>query len=88
MRVNDEMSFAFLVTRQEWNKDFTHRTIREYSLDVTGSDLSIVTFPASKATVAMMRSASKIDERRNVASPSGMTLGAARAIAAQISVHR
>lgn len=44
----DEMSFAFEVLRQEWNEDYTERTIREVKL----YDVSVVTFPANPATVA------------------------------------
>lgn len=49
----DQMSFAFKVTRQEWNEDYTDRTIREAQL----FDVSVVTYPANPATVADMRSA-------------------------------
>ncbi len=52
----DEMSYAFRATRQEWNADYTERRIIEYALDVEGSDVSIVTYPANKATVATLRS--------------------------------
>jgi HK97 family phage prohead protease len=76
----DEMSFAFIVTRQEWNDDYTKRTIREFSLDVVGSDVSLVTYPANPATVAQIRAAAKIDELR-AAVRSGMSVATARAIA-------
>lgn len=48
----DQMSIGFQVTRQEWNKDYTERTIREVKL----FDVSIVTFPASPTTSAAIRS--------------------------------
>ncbi len=51
----NEMSFAFRVTRQEWNDDYTYRRIIEYDLAVKGSDVSIVTYPANDATVAQVR---------------------------------
>ena len=51
----DSMSFAFRALKQEWNKDYTERTIRELDLSVEGSDVSLVTFPANKAAVATMR---------------------------------
>jgi uncharacterized protein len=80
----DEMSFAFRATRQEWNADYTQRTIREYALDVDGSDVSIVTYPANKATIAQLRSAAKVDEYRSAlkapGSPFGITLAEARAL--------
>lgn len=88
-RDTDEMSFAFRVTRQEWNADYTERRILEYDLHVTGSDVSIVTYPANPATVAQMRAAVNIDELRasRVDSPS-MSLAYARALAAQASARR
>lgn len=46
----DQMSFAFRVTRQEWNEDFTERRIKEVQL----FDASVVTYPASEATVVQM----------------------------------
>lgn len=48
----DEMSFAFSATRQEWNEDYTVRTIREVKL----YDVSVVTYPANPATSVKMRS--------------------------------
>lgn len=51
----DQMSIGFRVTRQEWNEDYTERTIREIKL----FDVSVVTFPASPTTSASLRS---IDE--------------------------
>lgn len=51
----DQMSIGFRVTRQEWNGDYTERTIREVEL----FDVSVVTFPASPTTAASLRS---IDE--------------------------
>lgn len=83
----DEMSFAFRATRQEWNDDYTERTIREYDLNVRGSDMSIVTWGANPATVAQIRSAAQIDEMRACASRPVMTLAHMRSIATQISVH-
>lgn len=46
----DQMSFAFRVTRQEWNEDYTERRIKEVQL----FDASVVTYPASEATVVQM----------------------------------
>jgi HK97 family phage prohead protease len=48
----DEMSFAFSATRQEWNEDYTVRTIREVRL----YDVSLVTYPANPATSVKLRS--------------------------------
>lgn len=82
-----EMSFAFRVTRQEWNKDFTERAIREYDLNVRGSDMSIVTWGANPSTIGQMRSAAHIDELRSQAPVAVMSLDYMRAIATQIHVH-
>lgn len=48
----DQMSFAFRATRQEWNEDYTQRTIIEAKL----FDTSVVTYPASPSTSAKLRS--------------------------------
>ena len=72
----DEMSFAFRVTRQEWNADFTERIIREFALDVSGSDVSMVTYPANPATVAALRAAAGLDEQKQ--HRSGMSLAMAK----------
>lgn len=42
----DQMSFAFQVTRQEWNEDYTERFITECKL----FDVSVVTYPANDST--------------------------------------
>jgi HK97 family phage prohead protease len=68
----DEMSFAFRALRQEWNDDYTTRTITELKL----YDVSVVDFPANPATVAQVRGDSKPAERK------GMSLSLARAILA------
>jgi len=50
----DEMSFAFRVTRQEWNPEFDRRWINEVSLDK--GDVSLVNYganPTTGGTVAM-----------------------------------
>ena len=51
----DQMSVGFRVKDQDWNEDYTERTIREVEL----FDVSIVTYPASPTTSALIRS---IDE--------------------------
>lgn len=53
----DQMSFAFQAVRQEWNADYTSRTITEAKL----FDVSVVTYPASPTTSAHLRSASDED---------------------------
>lgn len=48
----DQMSIGMRVHRQEWNEDYTQRTIREAEL----FDVSVVTYPASPTTSASLRS--------------------------------
>jgi HK97 family phage prohead protease len=52
-----EMSFAFQATRQEWNEDYTERTIREVKL----FDVSVVTYPANPGTSVSLNSARVAD---------------------------
>jgi HK97 family phage prohead protease len=47
----DEMSFAFKVTKQYWDEDYTERTIVEVKL----FDVSVVTYPANPATSVKLR---------------------------------
>lgn len=49
----DQMSFAFRVVQQDWNEDYTDRTIREVQL----FDVSVVTYPANPATSVSLRDA-------------------------------
>lgn len=78
----DEMSFAFRVEKQTWNDDYTYREIVEYDLAVKGADVSIVTYPANDATLALLRIASGVDELRAARCPvGGLDIRAARAIA-------
>jgi HK97 family phage prohead protease len=58
----DQMSFAFRVTRQSWNEDYTERRIKEVQL----FDASLVTYPASEATVAQMNAAHPNTEEREL----------------------
>lgn len=58
----DQMSFAFKVTRQEWNEDYTERRIKEVAL----FDASLVTYPASEATVAQINSTTPDAEAREL----------------------
>ena len=53
----DQMSFAFRVIRQNWNKDRSERTLTEVSL--SDGDVSIVTYPAYPATSVEAREAIK-----------------------------
>lgn len=56
-----EMSFGFQATRQEWNEDWTERTVLELRL----FDVSVVTYPANDATSATLGERS--DSRREAA---------------------
>ena len=70
----DEMSFAFRVTRQSWNADYTERVIQEVRL----FDVSVVTYPANPATaVQVVRDGSPIP---TPAQAPGMPLGLAKAL--------
>ena len=51
MRASRKRSIGFRVHRQEWNEDYTERTIIEAEL----FDVSVVTFPASPTTAASLR---------------------------------
>mgnify|MGYP002684426633 FL=1 len=59
----DSMSFAFRVTRQEWNEDYTERTIRELQL----FDVSAVTYPANPAATITAR-----DENTEIEIPASL----------------
>ena len=74
----DSMSFAFRVVRQEWNDDYTQRTIRELQL----FDVSVVTYPANPAAVAQLRS------ERIAAANAGMPLDLALAEARRLHLAR
>lgn len=68
----DEMSMAFRAIRQEWNEDYSERVIRELKL----YDVSIVTYPANPATVALLRS----DDPAPVGMPLGLATAQAEAL--------
>jgi HK97 family phage prohead protease len=68
----DQMSFAFIAVRQEWNEDYTERVITELRL----FDVSAVTFPANEATIIGMRSAATPEPAER-----GMSLRLALALA-------
>lgn len=55
----DQMSWAFQAMRQEWNDDYTERSILEARL----FDVSAVTYPANPATIIGARSATPVVER-------------------------
>lgn len=58
----DQMSFAFRVTRQEWNEDYTERTVLEVRL----FDVSAVSFPANEATAIQLLAAAPVPEVRGI----------------------
>lgn len=49
----DEMSFAFVTTRQQWSPDYDQRDILE--VDLNRGDVSVVNFGANPATSVSMR---------------------------------
>lgn len=61
----DNMSFRFWPTRQEWTEDYTKRNLKEIGFD----DVSIVTYPASEATLVKVRSNAQLETRPVVATP-------------------
>lgn len=74
----DQMSFAFRATRQEWNDDYTERTITEVKL----YDVSLVTFPANDQTSAVLRKADEPSaEKPEEKPPAGRSLALAKRIA-------
>lgn len=58
----DQMSFAFQVTAQEWNDDYSERTIK--SVSIHRGDVSVVNQGANPATSASIRSAQALDALR------------------------
>lgn len=77
-RTADSMSFAFRVTRQEWNEDYTERRILEVRL----YDVSVVNYPANPAAVAQIR-----QERTAPKRSAGLDLATARAAREALSLH-
>lgn len=76
----DQMSFAFSVVRQEWNDDYTDRTIREVRL----FDVAAVTYPANPATIIGVRAESgQIPDEEE---PRGFPLSLALAEAQALSI--
>jgi phage head maturation protease len=72
------MSFAFQVVRDQWNKDYSERTISEVKL----YDVSVVTYPANKATVVKLRSEDKPAETTDdAAKAGGLSVAQARRLA-------
>lgn len=75
-RLADSMSFAFRVTRQEWNEDYTERRILEARL----YDVSVVNYPANPAAVAQIR-------QERITPARGLDLASARAYREALSLH-
>ena len=72
----DQMSFAFMAVRQEWNEDYTERRILEVRL----FDVSAVTYPANEATIIGLRSTEPPAEHTE-STDRGMSLRLALALA-------
>lgn len=51
----NQCSFAFRMIKDDWNADYTERTIRECS--IANGDVSLVTYPANPAATAKLRAA-------------------------------
>ena len=71
----DEMSWAFMVTRQEWNEDYTERRILEARM----FDVSAVSFPANPATIIGLRSEAPTTSQRG-AFPLSLAIAQAAAL--------
>lgn len=75
----DQMSFAFRTLQDEWNEDYTHRTIQQYSLH--RGDVSVVNYGANPATQVSVRSQASVKALDGVISVlesrAGKTLSAA-----------
>jgi len=85
----DEMSLAFMVVKQEWNGDYTERTIKEARL----FDVSVVTYPANPNTAAALRRETPgglelIEFDPEVQDRTGMPLSLASAIAEASRLRR
>lgn len=78
----DSMSFAFMATRQEWNGDYTERTITELRL----YEVSAVKWPANPATVAQLRSHVAALREQRPPSDGGVGMSLARAQALALSI--
>lgn len=77
----DNMSFRFWPTRQEWSDEYTKRNIKEIGFD----DVSIVTYPASEATLVKARSqAQTANEQRPTGPVSTPNLDSLRSLAESI----
>jgi HK97 family phage prohead protease len=69
-----ESSFAFRVTRQKWNDDYTERRIQE--VDLNRGDVSLCAYGASPTTTSTMRAAEmSFEQRRAVAGQIGEAFG-------------
>jgi HK97 family phage prohead protease len=73
----DQMSWAFMAMRQEWNADYTERFVTEARI----FDVSAVTYPANPATIIAARAAAA---EPVVTQRSGLPLGLALAQAAAL----
>jgi HK97 family phage prohead protease len=72
----DQMSFAFMAMRQEWNDDYTERLITELQL----FDVSAVTYPANTATIIAARQATIEPPVMRAGLPLGLAIAQAAAL--------
>ena len=72
----DQMSWAFMVTLQEWNADYTERRILEARM----FDVSAVSFPANEATIIGLRSSQAEPEEKAGGIPLSLALAQAAAL--------
>jgi HK97 family phage prohead protease len=55
----DQMSFGFRTIKDEWDSDYTHRSMQELSL--ANGDVSVVTYPANPNTTVSVRARQILD---------------------------
>jgi HK97 family phage prohead protease len=84
----DQMSFAFRIAPggDEWNSDYTLRTIRSANLD--GGDVSVVTYPASPTTSVQLEMLSARRAAAAKAAPATRTISLAQALRISRSLNR
>jgi len=82
--LDGQMSFAFIVTQEKWNDDYTERRVQQVSLH--RGDLSIVNQAANQAAVAALRALQHAQAARPI--PDHTTPARARLAARAIALPR
>jgi len=82
--LDGQMSFAFIVTQEKWNDDYTERRVQQVSLH--RGDLSIVNQAANQAAVAALRALQHAQAARPI--PDHTTPARARLASLGVTVPR